>query len=55
MEACGSSHYWARAIAAIGHLALCRAMLAQNAAGKSLGDVMRRDHALHASTATRGI
>ncbi len=35
-------------------LALRRAMLAKNTAGKSLGDAVFNNHMLHASTATRG-
>src|SRR5476649_2624047 len=36
------------------NLALRRAMLAKNPAGKSLGDAVFSSHMLHASTATRG-
>jgi hypothetical protein len=41
-------------IAGLRDLALRRAMLAQNMAGKPLGDAVLSDHTLHASTTTRG-
>ena len=41
-------------IAGLRDLALRRAMLAQNTAGKPLGDAVLSDHTLHASTVTRG-